>query len=473
MSDVYLTNSLTRRKEKFEPIKPPNVGMYTCGPTVYWSTHIGHMSKYVGDDILRRVLTFNGYKIKHVMNITDVGHLVSDADEGEDKLEVGAKREGVSVWDVAKKYEKEFFETMDAINVLRPDVVARATEHIAEQINLIKRLVEKEYAYETSAALYFEVDKFPDYWKLSGQKPEEQKVGAREEVVIDPEKKRPYDFALWFKRVGRFANHTMHWNSPWGDGFPGWHIECSAMSMKYLGETFDIHTGGIDHLGVHHPAEIAQSECATGRPFVRYWIHRVFILIDGEKMSKSKANFFTLDDLAKRGYEPLSLRYLFLTAHYREPLNFTWESLGSAQNALDKLREQVVVLKEEKERTQLSPEKREKVEEYRGQFLGAVNDDLNTAKALAVVWEMLKSNIPSNDKYDLVLYFDEILGLGLAEASSLKLDIPVEVKRLVEEREKLRKEGKWQEADKLRIKIEKFGFKVEDIADGPKIKAAR
>ncbi|MBU4056483.1 cysteine--tRNA ligase [Patescibacteria group bacterium] len=458
---MKLYNTLSRKKEEFKPINPPNVGLYTCGPTVYWSTHIGHMSKYVGDDILRRALLYNGYKVKHVMNVTDVGHLTSDEDAGEDKMEKGAKREGLTVWEVAKKYEKEFFGAMDALNALRPDVVARATEHIAEQIELIKRLEQNGYTYETDAAVFFDVSKFPEYWKLSGQKLEEKKIGAREDVFIDKQKKNPYDFALWFKRTGRFANHTMHWKSPWGDGFPGWHIECSAMSMKYLGESFDIHTGGIDHIGVHHPAEIAQSEGATGKPFVKYWIHRVFIMIDGQKMSKSLGNFFTLKDITERGFKPMALRYLLLTAHYRTGLNFTWKSLEAAQNALDNLYD---IFKE-------YDEPKIGCAELEREFLKAINDDMDTPKALAVMWNLIKSNYPSAAKKQSLLKMDKVLGLGLDKVKKKTAKIPAEVKELVAEREKARKEKNWVKADELRKKIEKEGFMVEDMDKKTKIKS--
>lgn len=457
---MYLYNTLSRKKEEFRPINPPNVGLYTCGPTVYWSTHIGHMSKYVGDDVLRRALLYNGYKVKHVMNVTDVGHLTSDEDAGEDKMEKGAKREGLTVWEVAKKYEKEFFDTMDALNVLQPDIVARATEHISEQIALIKRLEQNGYAYETDTAVFFDVSKFPDYWKLSGQKLEEKKTGAREDVFVDKQKKSPYDFALWFKRIGRFANHTMHWDSPWGDGFPGWHIECSAMSMKYLGESFDIHTGGIDHIGVHHPAEIAQSEGATGKPFVKYWVHRVFITIDGQKMSKSLGNFFTLKDITERGFKPMALRYLLLTAHYRTGLNFTWKSLEAAQSALDNL---YGIVKE-------YGEPKIGCAEFEREFLKAVNDDMDTPKALAVMWKLIKSNYPGSAKKQSLLKMDKVLGLGLDKIKKEKLVVPAEVKKLVSQREIARKNKDWSRSDELRKKIESTGFTVEDTDKGAVIK---
>lgn len=472
MSDIYLTNSLTRRKEKFEPINPPNVGMYSCGMTVYDYTHIGHGRKYVTDDILKRVLTVNGFKVKQVQNVTDVGHLVSDADEGEDKLEKGAAKTGKTVWEVADFFTKYFYDSMDKLNIIRPDVICKATDHIKEQIELIERLFKNGFAYDTPEAVYFDTTKFETYGELTGQKQDEKKIAVRSEVETGEHKKHPADFALWFKRVGRFEKHTMHWDSPWGDGFPGWHIECSAMGMKYLGEQFDIHTGGEDHIPVHHTNEIAQSEGATGkRPFVKYWLHYAFLVVDGRKMSKSLGNFYTIEDVEEKGFEPLSLRYLYLTTHYRDPLNFTWKSLEAAQSALQNLKSLIVNLKSS-ERIALSQEKNEKVEKYRDDFTQAINDDLGTPKGLAVLWEMLKSNIPSSDKYDLALYFDEVLGLGLAEASFLKLEIPLEVMKLVEKREEFRKEGKFSEGDRLRKEIEEKGFIVEDTPAGSKVKAA-
>ncbi|MCX5636126.1 MAG: cysteine--tRNA ligase, partial [Planctomycetota bacterium] len=337
--DIYLTNSLTRKKEKFEAIAPPDVGMYTCGITVYDYAHIGHGRKYVTDDILKRVLTANGYKVKHVQNVTDVGHLISDADEGEDKLEKGAIKQGKTVWEVAEFFTKNFYESMDKLNIIRPDVICKATDHIKEQIELVQKLMDKGFAYDTPEAVYFDIAKFPKYGEAFGQKLEDKKVAARGEVQTGEHKKSPADFALWFKRVGRFENHTMHWDSPWGDGFPGWHIECSAMSMKYLGEQIDIHTGGEDHISIHHPNEIAQSEAATGKsPFVKYWLHTAFLTIDGKKMSKSLENFYTVSDVAKKDFDPLALRYLYLGAHYRDPLNFTWDSLQAAQSALVKIK---------------------------------------------------------------------------------------------------------------------------------------
>lgn len=464
--DIYLTNTLTRKKEKFEPINPPNVGMYTCGMTVYDYAHIGHGRKYVTDDILKRVLTAKGYKVKHVQNVTDVGHLVSDADEGEDKLEKGAIKAGKTVWEVAEFFTKNFYDSMDKLNIIRPDIICKATDHIKEQIEMVQKLFDNGYAYDTPEAVYFDVVKFEKYGQAFGQKLEEKKTSVRAEVQTGEHKKHPADFALWFKRVGRFENHTMHWESPWGDGFPGWHIECSAMATKYLGEQFDIHTGGEDHISIHHPNEIAQSEGASGKsPFVNYWLHTAFLMVDGKKMSKSLENFYTVSDVEKKGFDVLALRYLYLGAHYRDPLNFTWESLEASQNALIRLKNQILNLKSSADRTSLSAEKNDKIEKYRNDFTAAVNDDLNTAKALAVLWEVLKSSIPSVDKYDLAMSFDEVLGLNLSKTPKLqKSKIPSEVKVLIEKREKLRKEKKFDEADAIRKEIEDLGYPVNDAS---------
>src|SRR3989344_797670 len=319
---LKLYNTLTKQEEEFKPINSSKVGMYTCGPTVYDYTHIGHLRKYIGDDILRRLLEVNGYEVKHIQNVTDVGHLTSDADEGDDKLEKGAKEKNMTVWELAKFFEDYFYKSLSEVNILRPHVVARATEHIGEQIKLIQKLEENGFIYQTDEAIYFDVSKFPGYTKLSGQKLEDKNVGSRAEVRVDSQKKNPQDFTLWFFTVGHFASHEMRWPSPWGEGFPGWHIECSAISMEFLGNTLDIHTGGVDHIPVHHTNEIAQSQGATGEQFVRFWVHHNFLQVDGEKMSKSKKNFYTVEDIKKKGFDPMALRYLMLTAHYRDKINF-------------------------------------------------------------------------------------------------------------------------------------------------------
>lgn len=484
MQDIYLTNSLTKKKEKFDPMNPPGVGMYTCGMTVYDYAHIGHGRKYVGDDIIKRVLTFNGYDVNHVQNVTDVGHLVSDADEGEDKLEKGARKFGKTVWEVAEFFTKQFYDSMQKLNVVEPDVICKATEHIREQIDLVKSLEDKGFAYETDDAVYFDISKFEKYEQIFGQKLSEKQTAVRDEVKKSENKRNPQDFALWVKRVGEHKDHAMHWDSPWGDGFPGWHIECSAMSMKYLGDQFDIHTGGIDHLSIHHPNEIAQAEGSTGKePFVKYWIHHNFLLVDGKKMSKSLENLFTVEDVENKGFDPLALRYLYLTAKYNDPLNFTWEALEASGKALNKLRKQMDFLRSESSRTVLSDEKRKKTESFSERFVEAINDDFNTPKALAVLWEALKSNTPSEDKYDLAMTFDEVFGLELSKAQpSIQIEIrlersnkralipkqtPQEMIDKLDHREIARKEEDFSNADLIRKDIEESGYKLKDGESGP------
>ena len=466
--DIFLTNSLTRKKEKFVPINPPNVGMYTCGPTVYSVATIGNLRTYATSDILLRVLQANGYKVKYIMNLTDVGHLtgdnLGDADTGEDRLEKAAKKERKTAWDIAKFYTAIFLSDFKELNLEEPEKFVKATDHIPDQINLVKRLEENGLTYKTSDGVYFDT---VAYEKRTGNKYGELstldqiKEGAR--VEINPEKKNPRDFALW-KFSPKAEKRDMEWESPWGIGFPGWHIECSAMSMEYLGETFDIHCGGEDLRSTHHPNEIAQSEGATGKKFVDYWIHGAFLKVDGKRMGKSMGNAYTLKDIKDKGFSPVDLRYFYLSGRYNEPLNFTWDSLTASQNALNKLKNQVYNLKSQTDRTVLSQEKEDKVDKFRFDFMSSVNDDLNTSKALSVFWEMLKSNIPSEDKYDLSLSFDEILGLGLSAISNVQLPISNEIKELLQKREKLRQEKKFEEADKLRAQIEEAGYSIKDSA---------
>ncbi len=452
------------RKEKELPSKK-DLTFYACGPTVYDETHIGHMRKYVMDDILKRSLKFAGYNVNHVMNITDVGHLSGDDDSGEDKLEKGAKKQGKTVWDVANYYTDKFFETTDALNIERPTVV-KATEHIEEMIELIKKLQEKEFTYETKEAIYFDVTKFPDYGKLSGQKLEDKKQAVREEVNIDPEKKHPADFALWFKRVGRFADHTMHWESPWGDGFPGWHIECSAMSMKALQTAkIDVHSGGIDHIPVHHENEIAQSEAATGeQPFVAYWVHHAFLKVNGEKMSKSKENFYTLKDLEKHNIDPLAIRYLFLQTHYRKELNFTWEAAEAAQDSLTRLKKYIISFRNPSNK-ETNPEL---VHTFSEDFKTALANDLNTSQALSIMWEVMKSNLNANEKLELLYSFDNIFGFGFETLKDTYLEqaFPEEILNLANKRLEARKAKDFQQSDALRRSIEKKGYEIEDIETG-------
>jgi len=453
---MKLYNTLSRKIEEFVPINPPKVGMYICGPTVYDYAHIGHSRTYINSDVLIRVLRWLGFKVKSVMNITDVGHLTSNADEGEDKMEKKAKTERKNILEIAKFYTDDFWQMEQQLNIIRPDIITPATQYIEAMIELIKKLEKKGFTYKTADGIYFDSSKFPDYGRLARLDIEGLKAGWRVEKRA---KKNPTDFALWkLSPPAGGEKRQMEWPSPWGVGFPGWHIECSTMSMKHLGESLDIHTGGVDHIPVHHTNEIAQSEAATGKQFVKYWFHSGFLMVEGEKMSKSLGNFIRLQDLIDQGYEPMSLRYLFLTSHYRTTVNFTWEALKASQEAYRKLKAIVAGWQGEKERTILSEEKLAKLQGLSLKFREAVENDLNLPQALAVVWEMAKSNIPSRDKLELISDWDQILGLDLLKIKK----IPEEIIQLIKQREELRKQKKWEEADELRKKIEKKGFKVKD-----------
>lgn len=455
--DIFLTNSLTRKKEKFIPNTSGKVGIYSCGPTVYWNQHIGHMYAYVQWDVLVRFLRFVGNDVKWVMNITDVGHMTSDEDFGEDKMEKGAEREGLTVWQIADKYIAQFKDSMKLLGINPPDVLCRATENIPEQIKLNQLIEKNGFAYITKKGLIYDTSKFPDYAKFGNLNLEEMKSGA--DVEVDPEKKLPWDFFLWAIN----PKHIMKWPSPWGEGYPGWHIECTAMSTKYLGPNFDIHTGGIEHIAVHHTNEIAQGFAAFGKQTANYWLHNGWLTgKGGEKMSKSLGNFVTAQEFVEKGYDPITMRYLILTSHYKKGLNFSFESLDSAVNALNNLRSIISGLKSGSDRNVLSDEKENKVNEYREEFTAALADDINVPQALAVLWEMLKSNIPSGDKYDLAMSFDEILGLKLNEAKVSKVEIPNDIKVLMEKREQLRLDKKFEEADKIRKQIEEAGYQVKD-----------
>lgn len=460
---MRLYNTASRKIEEIMPLDPPTITFYACGPTVYDYTHIGHIRTYLNEDILKRTLTRFGYKVKHVMNITDVGHLTGDDDSGEDKLEKGAQKAGQTVLEVAKFYTDFFTHTTKALGISNSDILCKATEHVPSMIKLIEQLKQKGFTYQTHEAIYFDTSKFKGYGSLSGQNLGDKLQKARKEVHIDSEKKNPTDFALWFFRVDRFKDHTMHWESPWGDGFPGWHIECSAMSMQYLGETLDIHAGGIDHIPVHHENEIAQSEAATGRPFVRHWFHNNFLTVDGAKMSKSLNNFYTIEDVKKRGIDPLAMRLLFLQTHYRAEANFTWEALEGAAAAYNKLKSVVTALKTQTDRSVLSAEKLSQTDNFRTRFDAALASDLQTAQAIAVVWEVVKSNIPSQDKLDLLYSFDEVLGLNLIGISPE--EIPASITQLGQKRKTLREEKKFDEADQVRQEIEKLGYEVKDHGD--------
>lgn len=460
---MKLYNTLSRKLEEFVPINPKEVTFYACGPTVYDFAHIGHIRAYVVNDTIRRTLPYLGYPIKHVMNITDVGHLSDDADSGEDKMEKGSRKYGKTVWELARFYTDFFFDTTDRMNILRPHIVSKATDHIPEMIALVKKLIEHGKAYETKEAVYFDVAQFPSYGKLSNQALDDKLKAVRDDVYADPDKKHPADFALWFKRIGRFKDHTMHWDSPWGDGFPGWHIECSAMSMKYLGATIDIHTGGIDHIPVHHENEIAQSEAANGVPFVHYWMHYHHLHVDGQKMSKSLGNFYTIKDVDDKGISPMGLRLLFLQSHYRQPMNFTWVSAHAADEAYRRLQSEVQKLPDSSVKALSSDAQR-----FDNEFKGAMSNDLQTPKAVAVLFTVLKSGLSPQEKFVLFQSFDEVLGLNLFTFShSDKTDvIPTEVIELASLRREAKTQKDFAKADELREKIADLGYTVKDTKEG-------
>lgn len=463
---MKLFNSLTRRVEEVKPREMGKIGIYTCGPTVYSTLTIGNFRTYTLADILVRSLRLLGYEVKDVMNITDVGHLTGDnegdASQGEDRLEKAAKKTGQSAWEISRGYTAEFLEHMKLMNILPPEIMCKATDHIPEQITMIKQLEAKGFVYKIADGMYFDVGQFErmgfKYGELSTL--DQIKFGARLEP--NPEKKDPRDFALWkFSPEGE--RRQMEWDSPWGVGFPGWHIECSAMSTKYLGSQFEIHVGGEDLRSTHHPNEIAQSEGATGkRPFVKYWVHGAFLLVDGGRMGKSLGNAYTIADILQRGIDPLALRYFYLTGHYRKQLNFTWEGLSGAEAALTKLRRAYAgASTDQSGRTAMSQEKMEKIEKYQQEFSSAVESDLDMPGALATVWELVKSNVPNYDKVELLAEWDRVLGLDLARTEKPE-PIPTEIEELIVKREEARKQNDFTRSDKLRSEIEAKGWKIED-----------
>jgi cysteinyl-tRNA synthetase len=459
---MKLHNTLSRSIEELKPIKPNVIGLYTCGPTVYNFAHIGNLRTYIFEDLLRRTLEYSGYEVRQAMNITDVGHLTSDGDEGEDKMDKGAKREGKHPLEIARQYEERFFQDIEELNIEKPHEVLRATETIAEQIEIIKILEEKGFTYTDEFAVYFDTSKLPDYGKLAGQKLEDKKVGAREDVIVDIKKRNPQDFVLWFFLKGRYADHILRWPSPWGEGFPGWHIECSAISRKLLGQPFDIHTGGVDHIGTHHTNEIAQSEAAFGLPLANIWMHGDFLLVDSGRMGKSEGNFLTLDTVKQKGFSPLAYRYLCLTAHYRSQLNFTWESLEASGKALDKL---YSFCRSNSEKSG------QVIKDYEQRFSDAISNDLNIPQALAVTWEMINDkSYGEGDKMSSLLKFDEVLGLGLANPpAKIEIEIPAEIQELLTQREQAREQKDFAESDRLRDEIKNRGYGILDTDSGPKL----
>lgn len=462
---IRLYNTASHSKEEFAPQNPKNVTMYCCGPTVYNFAHIGNLRTYIFEDLLSRTLRLS-YPLTHVMNVTDVGHLVSDADDGEDKMELGAAREGKSAWDIAKFYEAKFWQDYDALHCTRPTIVSRATEHIAPMIALVKTLEDKGYTYRTSDGIYYDTSKFPRYDALVGHaRISGLQGGAR--VEMSDEKRNPTDFALW-KFSPKDKKRQMEWDSPWGVGFPGWHIECSAMAMKYLGNTLDIHCGGIDHVTIHHTNEIAQSEAATGQKYVNYWVHGEFLILRSGKMSKSGGTFVTVDVLKEKGYEPLAYRYLCLGAHYRTQLEFSYESMDSATKSLKNLRALVGQVGQACART---PNETEKSRAWKGKFIAAMEDDLNAPKALALTWEAVRAGeLSAAEKWDFLQAAESILSLDLLkEEQPAQTALPAEVQALVDARAAARKAKDWKKSDELRDAIAQAGYLVKDTPKGQEV----
>ena len=465
---LNLYSTLSKNKTEFKPLDEKLVRMYSCGPTVYSFAHIGNFRAYIFNDTLRRVIKYNGYNIKHVMNITDVGHLTSDSDEGEDKMEKAARKEGKDPYKIAEFYTDAFFKDFDKLNLERPEIITKATDNISEMELDVKELIDKGFVYETSKALYFDISKLDKYPVLSNRDIEDQIAGAR--VDVDPEKKSPYDFAVWIKAP---ENHLMKWESPWGLSYPGWHLECSTMSRRFLGDKFDIHTGGVDHIPTHHENEIAQSKGLTGSNPASYWMHNEFLQVDGGKMSKSLGNIYTIETLEEKGISPLGFKLFNYTAHYRTKLNFTFESVKASQKSLERLYE--LYLKHKKEEIKID---NNKIEILKERFLEFINDDLNIPGAMGLIWEILRGNELSKDYASLIENFDLVLGLDIRNAEKRLEEfkkyneveeMPEEIKHILEERKIARENKDWNKSDELRDKLINLGFNVKDTKDGQEL----
>jgi len=456
---MKLFNTLTRQLEEFKPINPPHVTFYHCGPTVYWTQHIGNMRGMTIADLIRRSLIYFGYDVNFVRNYTDVGHLTSDADEGEDKMEKAVRRENLSPDKIAQKYIDIFEKDITILNNLPANHNPRASQYITEMIEMIKILINKKHAYITTQAIYFDVSTFPNYNALNKQKIDFNIKGMGRGKADDPEKKHPADFVLWFFKTGVYKNALQTWETPWGEGFPGWHMECSAMAKKILGETIDIHMGGVEHIAIHHTNEIAQSESANEKKFVNYWLHNEHLTISGDKMAKSQGTGYSLSEIIEKDFDPLALRYLFLSAHYRTRQDFSWQALKASATALKKLREMILSLKDHPS-AQLD---KESSLLWNQKFDQAVANDIETPQALAVMWDMLKSDLPAKNKLDLTFKFDQVFGLKLDEIK--KQEIPIEITELARKRLTARQNKNWIKSDELRNEIEKKGYVIEDVKD--------
>lgn len=464
MEKLILYNTLTRSKEEFKTIEPGTVKMYCCGPTVYNFAHIGNLRAYFFEDILKRVLLYNGYDVKHVMNITDVGHLVSDEDEGEDKMEKGSAREGKTVWEIANFYAEAFKKDISLLNIIPPTIYCKATDNIKEQIEMIQCLEAKGFTYTTADGVYYDTSKFPEYGKLARLDIEGLEEGKR--IQFSDEKKNKTDFALW-KFSPKDEKRQMEWESPWGVGFPGWHIECSAMSQKYLGVTFDIHCGGVDHIPIHHTNEIAQAEACSGKQFVNYWMHGEFLIEEKGKMSKSSGEFLRLQTLIDKGYSPLDYRYFLLMTHYRKKIKFSFENLDAARNGFNNLKSKIAEIKSAVKESDVVDVS--KTGSYLEKFNLCINDDINAGEGLALTWEMLKDeSLNPSEKILLVNVFDKIFGLDLekVEAAKTNVDVPAEIMELAEKRVEAKKNKDFKLADELRNLIKEKGYEVVDEKGG-------
>lgn len=448
-------DTYSRSKREFHPLNNEHVGIYCCGPTVYDYAHIGNLRTYLFEDVLRRTLEYNGYTVKHVMNITDVGHLTSDADTGEDRMEKGSRRTGKSAWEIAELYTRAFKADLAHLNIREPHIWCRATDHIAEQIKFIQCIERNGFTYRTADGIYFDTSKLSDYGYLARLNVEGLQAGKRIELG---EKKSITDFALW-KFSPLNEKRQMEWNNPWGKGFPGWHIECSTMAVKYLGDFFDIHCGGEDHIMVHHPNEIAQTQACYNTRLANFWMHGSFLQIDHSRMGKSMGNFMTLNTIIEQGYDPIVWRLYCLNAHYRAKLNFSIDGLSQAADTLDRLRR---IISQQGEIG--VPDST-----FVNKFLKQINDDLNTPRALAVVWDLIASGLPDADKKGTLLEFDKILGLGLAEWQLAENPVPENVAQLLKQRESARHDRNWEMADSLRLEIFRLGYQIKDTPTGPKI----
>ncbi len=455
MEPLKLFDTYEREIREFVPLEPGKVGLYACGPTVYHYAHIGNLRTYLFEDILRRTLEFNGYTVNHVVNITDVGHLTSDADTGEDKMELGARRTGMTAWELADYYSEVFKQDLNSLSVMEPSIWCRATDHIKEQIDFISDLEAKGYTYRINDGIYFNSRKLNNYGYLARLDIEGLQAGAR---VEQGERQHVTDFALW-KFSGPDENRQMEWDSPWGVGFPGWHIECSAMSAKYLGDFFDIHCGGEDHIPIHHTNEIAQTEASKGTRLANFWMHGYFLQVDQAKMAKSSGDFIRLETLIEKGYSAVDYRYFCLTAHYRTQMSFSWESLHANSTALKRLYQTAYDWGEPGEVSDV----------FLDQFVHYINNDLNMPRALAVVWDLVRSDLPDQVKKATVLVFDQILGLDIATWTPPVQEIPATILALAEEREQARKDKNWARADDLRAQVEEQGYAIEDTPQGPKV----